>query len=155
MFDFLILSFINGMRAFLEASRGKAIIDGVRVKRESMEQWEKAIYTAERAHIMLRTADQGADDGMAQEGLNLLMEAVVLSPELPYRLKRNSREEFIASYVRKKRIDSQLPVGFLISSEKHAIPIDRQLWSDRYRVQRQGEAHWHHSRLAGRPTELL
>lgn len=108
IFDFLILSFINSMRAFFSASHvGEVVMEGARDQRESNKVWEKAIRLAERAHMMLRSASDANNDEIAENGLEMLREAISMSPELPLnKLKRKavSYSDFARAYKRRKVI---------------------------------------------------
>lgn len=105
-YDFLILTFINSMRAFLSSLREESVIDGVEMRRDTMERCEKAVLLAEETHLKLRMAARVQDDGMAEEALKLLKSAVELSPDLsdPPKRKRihEIAETYLTTYTRKK-----------------------------------------------------
>lgn len=92
------------MRAFVNASRKKTVIDGdeTRIRRYGTENCERSILMAERAHIKLRMAAREGDDEMAADGVRMLKDAVALSPDLSGKRKKKSVDEYGRAHTRKK-----------------------------------------------------
>lgn len=83
MWDFILLAFVNGLRAFIERSASK--------KRESTATWDRALVQSIMAHRMFREAalqdENGTGDPVAL-AFNLLKEAIRSSPTIHTPSKR-------------------------------------------------------------------